>query len=937
MNGRVDDNASRTRLIGREAELARIVGLFKQAETGRGAAALVLGVGGVGKSRLVSEVSARTASMGALVVATQSSTFDAGVPYALLSGLVDDLPSDAPDSVATVVQQIRSEIGQSANGESGRRNNVVSLADLLLRELTSQSPLVIVADDLHLADDDSLALLTRLSRTISRTRTMLLGTARIHGAYVSASVPDLISFLERTDIGTVIDLGALDVSETRSVVREILGTMPDDELTSFVFESSRGNPFFTSEVVRSLSRSDRIRCSTSRAHLVDGERVPQSHTSLIHRFFEVGSIDTQVARVLSVFGRIELERLDAIAAVTGISSSLVRECFDRLVAAGLLQHDGRNGFAFAHSLLRDSLYDDIGPAEQRRLHRSIAEFFMAERDRGAYVDSSDLAAHVAASAEHGDHRAISILVEAGHRVASVAPLVAASWFDRAANLVEDGSPQAAILGAERAHALFRASRPVETVKAAEVALAGLEPGRLRDRTICDVVNSLYISGDLHEAIAFIEKVGEIRDLPHSVQAQYEHFRAQLGLSSCGRCDRFLGIDFALDTQPTVTLAHDMLHSSTTGRLDVVARGIAMIDALAPMASGAARFALDSVLAMTFLTFEDVVSAKAVVERNARTGAARSNLSLSALFETSICTLQFMYGEWDECLRYSDDILWQMESNGIRIMESFLRSSSCLIQAERGEIRASRELARTLSTPCYGMKSTVESAIARVDRAVGHPERAVERLEALLRLRTKAGITVANHLILEELAQSYYVAGRQREACSTVDRLRDEWANSPYVYVECRANLVYGGIRRDIESLERAARIAEHEGFVFEAGRSRLMLAECGVDERANFETARDAFDSLAAMPWRQHALAGLRRLGVSVPRAPRSGVDGLSEAESAIAKLVAQGMTNKQVAASLHYSVKTVEVYLTRIYAKTNTTSRLDLARAFDRGAIDIT
>lgn len=935
MTGRVDDIASRTPLIGREAELARIIGLFKQAEAGRGAAALVLGAGGLGKSRLVAEVGARTAAMGAMVVATQSSTFDSGVPYALLSGLVDDLPGDRPDAVSDLVSEIRAEIGRSTGGESGRRNSVVTLADRLVRELTAQLPLVIVADDLHLADDDSLALLTRLSRTFSRTRTLLLGTARIHGAYVSTRVPDVVGFLERADQGAVIDLTALDMSETRSVVLELLGTMPDDELTSFVFESSRGNPFFTLEVVRSLIQSDRIRRSSSRAHLVNSERIPHSHTSLIHRFFEVGSVDTQVARVLSAFGRIEVARLATIAAVSGIPETHVRECFDRLVSAGLLRHDGRSGFTFTHSLLRDALYDDIGPAEQRRLHRSIAEFFMAERERGARVDSSDLAAHVAASAERGDQRAISILVDAGHRVASVAPLVAASWFERAANLVTDGSPQAASLAAERAHALFRASRPIETVKAAEVALAGLEPGRLRDRTISDVVNSLYISGDLDGAISFIESQGEVIELPLSVQAQYEHFRAQLGTQEPGRCDHFLDFEPAIGTQETVTFAHDLFHASTIDRFDVVERGIRILDDLRPLASEPVRFATDSFLAMVHLTCEDMEAVQAAIDRVDSTDTARSNLSLSALLETSVCTLQVVHGQWDDALSYSDDLLWQMESQGIRIVEAFLRANPCLILVERGDVRAARELARTMFTPAHGMKPTVDSVLSRVDRACGDPEKGIERLESLLDTRRRLSIHGQSHLILEELAYCHLAAGRSEDAGRVAAELRSEWAESTLSYVGCRANLGYGTVRRDVDSLARAVEIGERANYPFEVGRGRLLLAECGVDARDNFERARDVFDTLGAMPWRQQALAGLRRLGVSVPRSPKNGADGLTDAEVAIVKLVAQGMTNKEVASSLHYSVKTVEVYLTRIYAKTNTTSRLDLARAVDRGALD--
>lgn len=927
---------SATSLIGREAELATIFRLFKQAELGRGSVALVVGPGGIGKSRLISEVSTRLRSMGALVIRNQANTFDSGVPYSLLSGLVDDLSGDINGETRETVQQIRSIIGASPSNASGRRNGVVSFADQLIRKLTENTPLVIVAEDLHLADDDSLALLTRLARTIGRTRTILLGSARTHGAYVSTRIDGLVTFLQGADQGFIFDLAALDASETRSVVSEILGEVPDDELTNFVYSNARGNPFFTSEVVRNLVRSGRIRKSHARAHLIEGRLLLPSHTSLIHRFFEVGSVDTKVARVLSTFGRIELSQLEAIESVSGLTEEVIRESFDRLVAAGLLHKEGRNRFAFTHSLLRDALYEDIGPAEQRRLHRLIIEFLIEQKENGRDVDDIELATHVAASAERGDEQAIEILLGAAHRVAKVAPLAAASWFEKASRLVRSDPALLSVLTAERAHALFRASRPAEAAAVAREALAHLQPGRLRDRTICDVVNSLYISGDLSEVIDFIECQGNICDLPLSVQAQYEHFLVQLGSPEVRRSDHFREVEPSTGTQETVTLAHDMFHASLTDRFDLIGLGIERIENLRPVASESVQLAMDSFLAMVFLTYEDVAAAKTVIDRAGSTEAPRSNLSLSALLETSACTLQFILGEWDQVLSYSDDLLWQMESQGIHIMEAFLRSSPCLIYLERGDLRMARELSSQLRTPAHGMKATVEAAVARVERVSGNPQLGIDRLEKLRESRRQIGMTIQNHLILEELANCHLAVGSREVAERLADELRSDWTDSPFSYVSCRASLSYGSIQGNVDHLQRSVEIAESSSFKFEAGKGRLFLAELGVDASSNFERSVAVFEELGAVRWHQQALAGLRRLGVSTPRKLKATKDGLTGGEVAIAKLVAQGLTNREIASTLHYSVKTIEVYLTRIYSKTNCVSRLDLARAVDRGALDV-
>ena len=336
-----------------------------------------------------------------------------------------------------------------------------------------------------------------------------------------------------------------------------------------------------------------------------------------------------------------------------------------------------------------------------------------------------------------------------------------------------------------------------------------------------------------------------------------------------------------------------------------------------------------------LTSSDFDGAKHCLEDWTHTDVNRSNVSLGGLLETANCLILFAEGKWDEALSLADDVLWQMEDHGIRIVDAFLRTVPCRIAIERGDLRAAKEMVPLLSTSAHGMKPTVEATVAHVERASGRADRGIERLEALIARRREIAISTDACSILHQLALCYDAVGNRHRARATAEQLREECSSSGLPQVRCHADLGYGTVCSDVDALQSALTIAEAKGYLFEEARSRLLLGELGVDARLNIETARRIFEELGAVPWRQQAQAGLRRLGVTTgQRPPKSSRSVLSDAEREIARLVAQGMTNKEIAGSLHYSVKTVEVYLTRIYAKTDCVSRLELARAVDRGEV---
>jgi DNA-binding NarL/FixJ family response regulator len=138
------------------------------------------------------------------------------------------------------------------------------------------------------------------------------------------------------------------------------------------------------------------------------------------------------------------------------------------------------------------------------------------------------------------------------------------------------------------------------------------------------------------------------------------------------------------------------------------------------------------------------------------------------------------------------------------------------------------------------------------------------------------------------------------------------------------------VRRDAATAQQAAELAAEEGLVFEVARSQLAAAELSAAASDALESAYRTFQALGADGLRRRAGALLKDRGLKVPRQRQSRAGPLTDAELKIARLVQQGLRNKEIASVLHYSPRTVEVYLSKIYAKMSVTSRLELARALD-------
>ena len=463
-NGGVPVRLASERLIGREPELARLRELLDAAIAARPAAAFVAGESGVGKSRLVNEISQVAAQDGVRILIGECIEVGEGeLPYAPIVAALRPLARDLdPVTLETVVGPARAdlsrllpELGPTA-GDSVSEPNVGSqqarLFELLLGvldRLARNAPTLLVLEDLHWADRSSRDFLGFLLRNVRSERLLVLATYRSDELHRRHPLRPLLAELERSDRAERIELARLSAEEAELMLEQILGEPPSKALAARLFERTDGNPLFLEELLAAGCDPEIELPSTLRDALM--VRV------------EALSPETQIVlRVAAAAGaRVSHELL---AAVAGIDETQLMHALREAVAHHVLVEATEDGaYAFRHALLREAVYGDLLAGERTRMHLVLAR----EMQRQAAlpgVDAAESAAAVAFhfQAAHAIPEALGAAVRAAEAAEDVyAHAEAAAQYDRALELwdaVPDAEERA---GSDHAALLLRASGPAD--------------------------------------------------------------------------------------------------------------------------------------------------------------------------------------------------------------------------------------------------------------------------------------------------------------------------------------------------------------------------------------------------------------------------------------------------------------------------------------------
>lgn len=434
-------------LVGREREQTMLRERLGAALGGRGGAVLIGGEAGIGKTTLAEGLMHEAATYGALTLAGRCYDLIETPPYGPWLDLFAhySATADGPTPPTALI---------SCGAAVEVANQATLFGEVLafFTRLASRQPVVLLLDDLHWADPASLDLLRALARELGRLPLLLLGTYRADELTRRHPLYSLLPLLVREARTELLDLRRLGREDVRALVRAQCVLPPAEEarLVTALLDHAEGNPFFTGELLRSLGEEGLLRQGESGWTLGDlaQARVPPLLRQVIDT--RLARLDEETQRHLAVAAVIgQRVPLQLWAAVTGTLEETLLDATEEAIGARVLEAaDGGADVRFVHALIREALYEGILPPRRRLWHRRVAEALLAE----ARPDPDLVASHLQRA---GDQRAATWLIRAGERAQhAYALLTAAERFEAALTLLEGqgGDPR------ERARLLYRLSR-----------------------------------------------------------------------------------------------------------------------------------------------------------------------------------------------------------------------------------------------------------------------------------------------------------------------------------------------------------------------------------------------------------------------------------------------------------------------------------------------
>ncbi|MFE7417608.1 AAA family ATPase [Rhodococcus sp. NPDC057529] len=887
---------------------------MERLSAGAGSTYLIHGEAGTGKTHLLRSTldAARRRGWSCLYAAAHE--YDRDIPYAtvrtLLGALGHSTVSSDPNSVT-----------------------------VLLQSMTASSPVVVAVDDAHLADEDSLVAVTLAARHLAGRPLLVIFASRTRpwmtGERLFAAIGPLVSEQEQT----VLERHSVEGHALGTLVESVLGAAPDERLTGYLTERTRGNPLLVRETLNALHTAGAVRSEQGTAYLVDDSppQLPRP-AALLHRMFPRDPALRALGRLVAALGRVDLDYLPLLAELAERSLGEVRAVFDSLVSSGELVATGSGWYEFRHPLVGELLYDEIGPAERRRVHAAIAAW-IADSELG--MPARERARHVTEGAARGDTAAVTVAVRAADRAMRTSPRVAARWYGRALDLLPRSDAAAGEILRRQSAAYWKGARPALAIDAGRKALGVLGAGRSRDRTVATIVHCHNAMGDPQSAAdLLVAEAGQARD-PTPYLAQRAAMSARLGDTDQARvlaatawsqvrestpaaqvvAYTYLGqVEAAVGTFPNAREAVDQLEILGTGEQEVPA--------------GTRTGALESA-AHHAATAGATDRANALLTTAGEAAGLAGSANLGGQAALARALAEFTAGEWTAASETIAREAVHLEFSGMRSTLARLRGVEVQILTGRGDFRRAVSVLAATKPPAscridfaiwQAVQASVEVSRSRIEHAIPILERL--RSEAGARGWNEVGTITHTSLVEGYLARGEIEAAR---------RGADDFCRHAENVGTPRARMASGiGRALSFGEADPARDVlleAEAQNMHYIAAQAHHALGVVGPDVADHLEAAWALFQKMDATLWLKRVEAAGRSRGLVLGRrADTAGAPGpLTDVERHLVTLVRDGLSNREIADVLHYSSKTVEAYLTRLYKKTGYTSRVELIVAHER------
>jgi DNA-binding CsgD family transcriptional regulator/tetratricopeptide (TPR) repeat protein len=979
MSPTIAAGAASSSLLGREQELSLLTSLLRDLERGTGAAVLIEGEPGIGKSTLVSVLVTGAVAPQALNVTPQ-----------VFRGTGDELGQELPLLPFLDALKVRTP------GASARRNAVAALlrgeaatdrgadvtsalAEQLLALVTdecAQQPVILVIDDLQWADPASVTLWGRLARLAPQVALLLIGILR--------PVPqrdDLLKLRRAQNDATRLELTPLADSAVADLVAVRAGGKPDAPLLRLA-RSAAGNPLYVTEIVDALVRSGGLTITESGTAQLSGGVAPASLPRSLSAAItdRLGFVTGQVREMLRAAALLGVEfAVPDLATVLGKDVTDLFSTVDEARTVGVLTEAGSD-LAFRHPLIRAALYDEMPVAMRAAWHRSAGRALAgagAPVDRvarqllravsvpavaggltpgdgnGSAADNGDSALRMtppdALSSAPLDDWMLDWLTGAADMLVGQAPGVAADLLNQAVAGTSFNSARYGWLASRLADALYRIG---ERARAEQVASHALEHARATDP---DVVVDLHwtlaqcrmLAGRRSESLATLEEALAAPGISVRHRARLlvlaARTRSLLGeVDASGRVagDALAAAEQTRDTWAMSWALHVLafiavVRGQHNDALSLFDRALGVTQANPALAD--LRLLLQINKAATLGNLDRWDEALPVAHQARRLADQVGTTMRSSQAHCTLTQALFETGRWANALTEMTIVPENLMEPGDACCEFGMAS---VIGFHQGEMTAARRYLADASPHAsrIGNRLIPPLALARcLDR-----EHAGEPLEALAELaQWFDGGTEELGQAEDLVADAVRLAVQTGELTSARDLAKQaaEFAeNSEIPHQQANALYCSGLVEHDAAKLLAAADR-------YSAASRPLLMAKAleaaaeefvAIDDKSAARDAMgraiEAYTSLGAQADVSRVQAAFREYGIrrgphSKHRKATSGWDSLTDAELKIAGMVAEGLSNPDIAQRLVTSPRTVGTHVSHILKKLGVASRAEIAR----------
>lgn len=886
------------------------------------AALLVDGEAGIGKTTLWLAGLQQARDRGFRVLSARASHAESVSAYAsladLLTGVDPDSWADLPDPQRIALERTLSctEVADAVTDQRAVAAAFLSVVE----QLTDDGPALLAIDDLQWLDPSSAHVIGFTARRLSGP-VGFLATVR-----TEAGSADTTSWLQlpRPDAIQRIAMRPLSASALSTVLSAHVDRPIPRAAMARIHQVSAGNPFYAIELARALVES------------VD-EVLPGTLAELVRA--RISSLDPAVQDVLLATACLAAPTVELVGAATAVDHERLVDLLEAAEQQGIVSIEGHR-VRFTHPLLAGGVYTDAAPAQRRRMHRRLA----------GVVDELELRArHLALAATTDDTETLDTLDRAAAAAhARGAPAAAAELLELAVALGGDAADRRIRLAGHH----FDGGDPGRARALLERTIAGLQPGQLR----AEAVQSLAI-------VRFNDDgYGEVSQLLQRALAEDEP-------------------DQALRIRMLTTLAHALYNTGEPGEAWRCAEEAVMhaerlgAPGLLSQALGVRsmlRFlrgdGVDEPSLQRSLELEDHESFTPTVLKPSVihalimgwTGALDTSYQRMQEIERrcvekgeegelifitfQVAVNRIWRGDFAEAARVTDtttELASQLGGDFPHMLGLVLRAWLAVFGGRENDARPlvadAIDASKRSGTGWHDDWSL--TALGFLETSLGNYAAALNALEPLLsRYGPSPNPTeLFAASFLPDAVEALTGLDRADEAEPLVDalerngsRLGRAWMLA--VGARCRAMVLAAG--GDVDGAVGSARraLTEHDRLPmpFERARTQLLLGQLlrrnGSEATSMLRDALATFEQLGTPLWASRVRA---ELAGATPRVRVGTPDALTPAEQRVAELAAEGMTNRDVAAKLFISAKTVEATLARVYRKLNIRSRAELGQRF--------